>query len=49
MLRGGEWTDEEVVVDRNWVTSRGPRDLPAFIREFTEVLARVPQKSASER
>ena len=27
---GGQWVDEEVVVDRNWVTSRQPEDLPAF-------------------
>ncbi len=27
---GAEWVDEEVVVDRNLVTSRKPDDLPAF-------------------
>lgn len=27
---GGEWVDQEVVRDRNWVTSRSPKDLPAF-------------------
>ncbi|HET8718932.1 MAG TPA: type 1 glutamine amidotransferase domain-containing protein [Nocardioidaceae bacterium] len=27
---GGEWVDEEVVVDDNLVTSRKPDDLPAF-------------------
>lgn len=27
---GAEWTDEEVVVDGNLVTSRHPGDLPAF-------------------
>ncbi len=27
---GGDWTDREVVVDRNWVTSRQPSDIPAF-------------------
>ncbi|NUR09939.1 MAG: type 1 glutamine amidotransferase [Nocardioidaceae bacterium] len=27
---GGEWVDEEVVVDGNLVTSRKPDDLPAF-------------------
>jgi protease I len=27
---GGEWVDREVVVDRNWVSSRQPSDLPAF-------------------
>jgi protease I len=27
---GGAWEDEAVVHDRNWVSSRGPQDLPAF-------------------
>lgn len=27
---GGEWEDEEVVVDGNLITSRNPDDLPAF-------------------
>jgi protease I len=31
---GGEWVDEEVVVDENLVTSRKPDDLPAFNREM---------------
>ena len=31
---GAQWVDEEVVVDRNLVTSRRPDDLPAFCREL---------------
>ena len=31
---GGEWSDSEVVVDRNLITSRKPEDLPAFCREI---------------
>ena len=27
---GGNWIDQEVVRDRNWVSSRSPRDLGAF-------------------
>ncbi len=27
---GGEWVDEEVVVDANLITSRNPDDIPAF-------------------
>ena len=37
---GGEWVDEEVVVDEGLVTSRKPDDLPAFnakmVEEFCE-------------
>jgi protease I len=37
---GGEWVDEEVVVDQRLVTSRKPDDLPAFnakiVEEFCE-------------
>ncbi len=32
---GGTWQDREVVEDRNWVTSRQPKDLPAFIKAMT--------------
>jgi protease I len=28
---GGDWVDREVIIDENWVTSRQPDDLPAFI------------------
>jgi protease I len=27
---GGNWVDQEMVRDGNWVTSRSPKDLPAF-------------------
>lgn len=37
---GGDWVDEQVVVDRGLVTSRNPDDLPAFcdmvVEEFAE-------------
>ncbi|MFN2617651.1 MAG: type 1 glutamine amidotransferase domain-containing protein [Thermoleophilaceae bacterium] len=33
---GGEWTDEEVVVDSGFVTSRKPDDLPAFCEKLVE-------------
>lgn len=35
---GATWTDEEVVVDRNLVTSRKPEDLPAFAVACLRVL-----------
>jgi protease I len=41
---GGEWVDEEVVVDGNVVTSRKPDDIPAFNREMLRIFseARTP-------
>jgi protease I len=42
---GAQWEDREVVVDRNLVTSRGPKDLPAFNREMVALFARVPAGS----
>jgi len=35
---GAEWVDEEVVVDKNLVTSRKPEDLPAFALACVQVL-----------
>ena len=37
---GGEWEDREVVVDRNWVTSRKPDDIPAFNRAMRTLFAK---------
>jgi protease I len=36
---GAKYVDEEVVVDKNLVTSRKPDDLPAFMREYLRVLS----------
>ena len=36
---GADWEDSEVVVDGNFVTSRRPDDLPAFMRSTIEVAA----------
>jgi protease I len=36
---GAEWTDQEMVRDRNWVTSRSPKDLPAFNPAMVELFA----------
>lgn len=40
---GAEWQDAEVVVDRNWVSSRFPKDIPAFNREMLRVFQEAKQ------
>jgi len=37
---GGEWVDQEVVVDGNLVTSRKPDDIPAFNRELLKLFGK---------
>lgn len=44
-LAGANVVDQEVVVDRNLVTSRQPADLDAFIRESLQQLAAAPAPS----
>jgi protease I len=39
---GGNWVDEEVVVDGNLVTSRSPDDIPAFNENLLELFTRTP-------
>jgi protease I len=39
---GANVVDQEVVVDKNLVTSRQPSDIPAFIRESIKLLEKVP-------
>ncbi len=36
---GAEWVDQEVVVDRNLVSSRKPDDIPAFNRAMIELFS----------
>ena len=36
---GAEWIDDEVVVDHGTVTSRSPKDLPAFNAKMLEEFA----------
>jgi protease I len=43
---GGKWSDEEVLVDDNLVTSRKPDDLPAFCSKLVELFARTPERVA---
>ena len=35
---GANWTDEEVVVDNALITSRNPKDLPAFCKKMIEAI-----------
>ena len=41
---GANVVDQEVVVDRNLVTSRQPSDIPAFITESLKLLEHVPAR-----
>jgi protease I len=43
---GGEWVDEEVVVDQGLVSSRNPDDLPAFCAKIVEEFAEGPHEVA---
>jgi deglycase len=42
---GGNWVDQEVVVDNGIVSSRKPDDLPAFCKTFIEEFARTPVRA----
>ena len=35
---GAEWVNQEVVVDKNIVTSRAPQDLPVFLKTIIKEL-----------
>ena len=39
---GGSWVDEEVHIDGLLISSRKPDDIPAFVRNFIDVLERQP-------
>lgn len=44
---GGKWQDEEVVRDRNWVSSRQPSDIPAFNQAMVDLFAE--KKNATDK
>jgi protease I len=44
---GGDWVDQEVVVDHGLVTSRKPADLPAFNRKMIEEFGEPAHSAAA--
>jgi protease I len=42
---GGNWVDQEVVLDGGVVTSRSPDDIPAFNKQVIEEFARTPVRA----
>ena len=45
---GGNWVDQEVVVDEGLVTSRNPDDIPAFNRELLKLFAEARPRVAAD-
>jgi protease I len=43
---GGNWVDQETAVDGNLVTSRNPKDIPAFNREIVKLFATAHSRAA---
>jgi protease I len=42
---GGNWVDQEVVVDDGLISSRNPDDLPAFCKALVEEFSRAPVRA----
>jgi protease I len=45
---GGIWRDEALVHDRNWVSSRGPQDLQAFVPALLDLFAHGARPAQAE-
>jgi len=43
---GGSWVDQEAVVDGNLVTSRNPKDIPAFNKAVAKLFATAQSRAA---
>ncbi|MGI5837824.1 MAG: type 1 glutamine amidotransferase domain-containing protein [Chloroflexota bacterium] len=41
---GGQWVDQETVRDGNWISSREPKDIPAFNREMVRLFSEMKGK-----
>jgi protease I len=46
---GATWLDQEVVRDGNWLTSRGPQDIVAFVRDMVQLYAGAPGSNGALR
>jgi protease I len=46
---GGDWVDEQVVVDQGLVTSRKPDDLPAFNKKIVEEFCEGPHEEQARK
>jgi protease I len=46
---GGEWVDKEVATDQKLITSRNPKDLPAFCEAILAALASAAEESRIDR
>jgi protease I len=46
---GANWEDSEVVVEKNWVSSRQPDDLPAFNREMLKLFSEAATGGQRQR
>ncbi len=44
---GAKWVDKEVVVDQGLVTSRNPKDIPAFNREILKLFGASRSRAAA--
>lgn len=47
---GGNWVNQETVIDNNWVSSRGPKDIEAFNQKMVQLFAegRKPAKEPAQ-
>ncbi len=43
---GGKWSDQETVHDRNWISSRSPKDIPAFNQAMIELFVQSRSKTS---
>jgi protease I len=47
MNAGADWSDQEVVIDGNFISSRSPKDLPAFNKALVNKLRETKKRAAA--